>query len=221
MSNKTLEHTINILFLISLLCLSVWLASRLFFDKQNIPEIKTTQLQEQVAKSQLSDYDNFKTMKQLEVAIKAKTNGDVATGKSLKKHYRLNAKNSIESAYIYIEASVNGKPLGFYDDIYLKINNKGGHLILDDNLLPVPQSENVSAYLLPLASISYKPSRDAKKEKFILNNDFLSSINETQNINIAAHLNSKKKNKVLIKVVIGYDCLDDIKCEVNSYHSPS
>jgi len=165
---------------------------------------------------QYPDYENFNSMNILKIAENHKIKGNVATGKSLTATFNLNEKNSIESAYIYIEASVNGKPLGFYDDIYLKINNKGGHLMLDNNLLPVPQKENVSTYFLPLASISYKPSRDAKKETFEVNHDFLANINETQSVDIMAHINSKKKNKVLIKVQIGYACIDKKGCTLQN-----
>ena len=218
--SKTLvEHILNIIFLISLLVLSLWLGYRVYQSTKtqdatgsmpHIAEIKQSQ------QSQYPDYENFNAMKILKIAEHYKIKGNVATGKSLTKKFKLNEKNSIESAYIYIEASVNGNPLGFYDDIYLKINNKGGHLMLDNNLLLVPQKENVSTYLLPLASISYKPSRDAKKETFEVNHDFLEDTNETQSLDILAHINSKKKNKVLIKVQIGYACLDAKDCKLQN-----
>ena len=65
-----------------------------------------------------------------------------------------------------------------------------------------------------LDSISYKPSRDAKKETFEVNYDFLANITETQSVDITAHINSNKKNKVFIKVQIGYTCLDDKNCKL-------
>lgn len=182
-------------------------------DKAQEQQTITTQTTQQ---SQYPDYDNFNASKQLEISKNYETKGSVSGDGSLKKYFKLNEKNSIESAYIYIEASVNGKPLGFYDDLYLKINNTGGHLIKDSNFLQVPQKENISTYLLPLASISYKPNRDSKSHKFEANHDFLNTINETKKFDIVAHINSKKKDKVLIKVIVGYSCLDNINCNLHS-----
>ena len=213
MINKTItSYIILTIILLSGSILSFFVRQKLETKQQ--PQEQTTITTAQIQQSQYPDYDNFNASKQLTIAENYATTGNVANGESLKEYFKLNATNSIESAYIYIEASVNGKPLGFYDDLYLKINNHGGHLIKDNNFLPVPQKENVSTYLLPLASISYKPSRDSKTHQFQNNQDFLISINETQKLDIIAHINSKKKNKVLIKVIIGYNCLDDIQCNL-------
>lgn len=214
MSKKTLEHILNVVFLFALLFLSIWLGYGLF-RSANLKQSEHANSYVKAQQSQYPDYDNFNTSKQLEVVENFKTIGNVANGKSLKKYFLLNEKNSIESAYIYIEASVNGKPLGFYDDLYLKINNTGGHLIKDSNLLQAPPRQNVSVYLFPLSSISYKPNRDSKLHKFVTNYDFLTNINESQKLDIVAHINSKKKDKVLIKVTIGYSCFDGINCNFN------
>jgi hypothetical protein len=209
MINKTItSYIILTTILLSGSILSFFVRQKLETKQQ--PQAQPITIAPPTQQSQYPDYDNFEDMTQLNIAENVEIKGNVTIkGSSLNKSFQLNAKNSIESAYIYIEASVNGKPLGFYDDIYLKINGIGGHLIKDENLLPAPQKENISTYFLPLASISYKPNRGSKKSDYNNNNDFLSIINESQKFEIIAHINSKKKSKVFIKITVGYNCIDD------------
>lgn len=165
-----------------------------FVDKVELPQ------------STHPDYDNFIKMNSLVIGEDIATNGSVATGKSFRKKYALSNKNSIEASYLYIEASVNGRPLSVYDDLYLKINDIGGHIIIDKNSLPVLQKEDMSVYLFPLNAISFKKDVDAKPSQFSNDFNFLDSINNTGSFSILAHINSQRKNKRIIKISIGYDC---------------
>lgn len=177
--------------------------------------LNSNQVQESII-SKYPDYENFIKMNNFLIAENFFTNGSVSKGKSLNKKYQLNDVNSIGDTYLYIEASINNTPLrsAFEEDIYLKINNIGGHVIIDKNSLPTISKDGISVYLFPLNSISFKANINTKPSEYKYNFNFLNLINNSGKFNIVAHINSERNNKKFIKIAIGYDCQKDKLCSI-------
>lgn len=125
-------------------------------------------------------------------------------------------KGKFSRAYLYIEALVDyTRPLTSWDGIYFTINYWGGHLVVDDNILPVPPSE-MSRYLYNLRSISFYETLEHKLNKtFIYANTSLFSLFTENNIlNIRVTISSDRPGRVLREVSIYYECFEGSNCDI-------
>ena len=66
----------------------------------------------------------------------------------------LTVHGKIARAYVYVEASVNNKPISKFESVYIKFNGLGGHLFRP-NSLPAPALENATRLLYALNDVSY------------------------------------------------------------------
>jgi len=129
---------------------------------------------------------------------------------------RYKVKGIFSRAYLYIEAVVDyGRPLTSWDDFYFKANNLGGHLITDENLLPIPASA-FTRYLYDLRSISYYPSIDDKSErknkKYSFN--FFDLLKNDTMLNIVAAISSDRPGRIMKEVSIYYECFEGSGCNI-------
>ena len=130
------------------------------------------------------------------------------------KKYRVTGKFS--RAYLYIEALVDyERPLTAWDDFVFRVNGIGGHLIVDDNNLPVPPSETTK-YLYDLRSISYYPQITDKQRKInrIDNNNFFSLLRGESLLNVSVYVSSDRPGRVMREVTIYYECLGGSDCKI-------
>ncbi|MFZ5982476.1 MAG: hypothetical protein ACOYS2_02825 [Patescibacteria group bacterium] len=125
-------------------------------------------------------------------------------------------KGKFSRAYLYIEAFVdNNRPLTSWDDIYFSMNYMGGHLITDDNLLPVPEGDS-SRYLYNLNSISYFPKikdkEQNKNEKKDMNLFWM--LQDGNPISFHVSVSSNRPGRVIKEASIYYECLDNYECSI-------
>lgn len=122
----------------------------------------------------------------------------------------------ISRAYLYIEAVVDyQRPLTVWDDFYFKINEFGGHLMSDTNLLPVPPS-NVSRFLYDFRSISYFPSIRAKEKAFAkqLDLNFFKLLQNGSTLDVIASISSDRPGRNMKEVSIYYECFKGSDCAI-------
>ena len=69
----------------------------------------------------------------------------------------------IARAYLFVRASLDGKPLSKYESVYVKLNDAGGHLFRPRSLAVPPSDATALLYALDdvsyLASVPYDESR--------------------------------------------------------------
>lgn len=131
-------------------------------------------------------------------------------------HKRYEVKGKFSRAYLYIEAVVDYKrPLTVWDDFYFKVNGLGGHLIPDNNVLPVPPSE-ISRYLYDLRSISYYPTiKDKEKKGNRYNNiNLFVLLQDGIVLDIVTSISSDRPGRVMKEISIFYECFEGTKCNV-------
>lgn len=131
-------------------------------------------------------------------------------------HKKYKVVGKFSRAYLYIEAAVDyGRPLTVWDDFYFKINGFGGHLISDENLLPVPPGD-ISRFVYDLRSISYFPSisnkeRNKNKQSNI---NFFVLLQDGVNLDMEATISSDRPGRVIKEVSIYYECFEGSECEI-------
>lgn len=133
---------------------------------------------------------------------------------ALEKQYRV--KGRFARAYLYTETIVDyTRPLTAWDDIYFKINGFGGHLIKDENLLPVPPGE-ISIYLYDLRSISYYPEIKDKenRENKVKNYNLFYLFQDTVTLNIKVFISSDRPGRIMKEVAIYYECYEGSECAI-------
>jgi len=119
-------------------------------------------------------------------------------------------KGKFSRAYLYIEAAVDhNRPLTIYDALYFTIDNWGGHLLSNENLLPVPPSD-ISKYLYDLRSISYSSGK-----KVFNNINFFALMQNGITLDIHASVSSDRPGRVLKEVSIYYQCAEASNCAVD------
>lgn len=126
------------------------------------------------------------------------------------------AKGSFSRAYLYIEALVDyDRPLTSWDGIYFTINYWGGHLVLDDNILPVPPS-GISRYLYNLGSISFYKTLEDKLNRLRLyaNNSLFSLFTDGNTLNIIITISSDRPGRVIREATIYYECFQGSNCDI-------
>lgn len=132
----------------------------------------------------------------------------------INKTYLVSGKFS--RAYLYIEAIVDyTRPLTSWDGIYFTMNNWGGHLVNDDNLLSVPSSDT-SRILYNLRSISFYGTLEDKLNKTNLysNINLFSLLQDTNILNIVVTISSDRPGRILREVSIYYECFEGSSCDI-------
>lgn len=132
----------------------------------------------------------------------------------VKKNYI--AKGQFSRAYLYINALVdNDRPLTSWDDFYFTMNQMGGHLIPDKNLLPAPGGDS-SKYLYNLNSISYFPGiRDKEQNKNKKSDmNFFWMLQDGNDLSIHVAVSSNRPGRVIKETSIYYECLNGSDCSI-------
>ncbi|GAI40490.1 unnamed protein product, partial [marine sediment metagenome] len=133
---------------------------------------------------------------------------------AIDRHYKI--KGRFARAYLYSEAIVDyGRPLTAWDDIYFNINGFGGHLIKDENLLPVPPGET-SIYLYDLRSISYYPEIKNKENRENRHNNInlFYLLQDSVTLDIRVFISSDRPGRIMKEVAIYYECFEGSDCGI-------
>jgi hypothetical protein len=129
---------------------------------------------------------------------------------------RFKVQGKFSRAYLYIEAEVDyEKPLTVWDDVYFKINDKGGHLIIDGNNLPMPPIDS-SRYLYDLHSISYFPKINDKEnwKNKKTNDNLFDLLQDGKKLYVITSISSDRPGRVMKEISIYYECFKGSKCSI-------
>jgi len=125
-------------------------------------------------------------------------------------------KGKFSRAYLFIDALVDyERPLTVWDDFYFTVDNYGGHLIPDENALPIPPGSS-SRYLYDLRSISYYPSIKDKEKQINkqINKNLFNLLMDGDTISITASISSDRPGRVMKEVSIYYECFEGSNCSI-------
>lgn len=129
---------------------------------------------------------------------------------------RYEVKGEFSRAYLYIEGSVDyGRPLTTWDDFYFSLNSFGGHLIDEDNSLPVPPGD-FSRYLYDLRSISYYPTIQDKEKRINkkVDVDLFRFFHDGAVFNISTTISSNRPGRIMEEVSLYYECFEGSSCNI-------
>ncbi len=133
---------------------------------------------------------------------------------AIEKRYKI--KERFARVYLYAEVIVDYKrPLTAWDSIYFKMGDFGGHLIKDENLLPVPPGDT-SIYLYDLRSVSYYPTIQDKenRENRVNNFSLFNLLQDTAVFNIMVFISSDRPGRIMKEVSIYYECYENYDCGI-------
>lgn len=132
----------------------------------------------------------------------------------INKHYKV--KGGFSRAYLYIEGSVDyGRPLTNWDDFYFSLNGFGGHLISDENSLPVPPG-SYSRYLYDLRSVSYYPTMKDKEKRVNkkVNINLFGFFRDGVAFDVSVTISSNRPGRIMKEVSLYYECFEGSSCNI-------
>jgi|SRR3989338_3379169 len=217
MVNKDKAANIGLsIFLFSLAVLLLIFSIKQQFDEKKRSEALQEQIQKTVDEavqqkpSELPDYESLTRLKKLEVVpnFESWTPQSVLDPSKMSRKIILN-KGSLAKGYIYLRLSLDGRALSQWESIYVKMNDRGGHLFRPQSLA-VPKSDKTELlfalnYIPFLFDIPYNerftPAVTSWFELFIPNNevDFISFI-------------SSRKPAIIEEISLYYECSKDSDC---------
>jgi hypothetical protein len=123
---------------------------------------------------------------------------------------RLAVEGRLGSGYLYVKASVDGKPLTGFDDVYVKLVDAvgadiGGHLIASKGLT-TPSSESFTEMLFPLDDVKYKASYTMSQDEAVSGN-FLAFLNEHGDSSVISFSSTARRGKIE-ELSVYFECAD-------------
>lgn len=196
---------------------------------ENTPSQQVQQAQVETLKvmpSQYPDYDAIKgknkdpKIKQVNITKDCPPGGCISKKPAYTNFDDINKKYSVKGkfsrVYLYIEALVDySRPLTSWDDIYFKLNDRGGHLIPEGNVLSTPPGDT-STYLYDMRMISYYPTLENKMKKTSKHDDFnmFELLGDGSTIKIVAAISSNRPGRVMKEFSIYYECYEGSECSI-------
>jgi hypothetical protein len=146
--------------------------------------------------------------------------GNNSTLGSITKSIKVNGKFS--RIYLFFEGTIDGRPISAFDDLYFKIKpDFGGHIVIDENSLPVPPGETTKQ-LYSLESISFFPTIINKREKTkeSVNYDLLQYFKDGATLELVSFISSERAPRKIKELSLYYECAKDdkgniIACSIN------
>jgi hypothetical protein len=120
-------------------------------------------------------------------------------------------KGSLAKAYLFIGASVSSSPLTQWESVYVKMNNKGGHIFRPLSLA-VPASTSTQL-LFALNQVPYLTSAPYSELKKPLFTDWFALFKDKSEINITSFISSLRPAKI-DELILYYQCLDEDSCNI-------
>lgn len=109
---------------------------------------------------QPSEYPDYDALKSLKVVVVASSTSSSEAGKNIVEDgitKRLLITGKFARLYLFVETSVDQKPLTDWDSFYMKIADQGGHLYRPDSL-KVPSDDRVTRLLFNTSVVPYLSS---------------------------------------------------------------
>ncbi len=113
--------------------------------------------------------------------------------------------------YLYIEASVNNKPLTQYESLYIKFNNTGGHLFRPQSL-KIP-ADTITRLLYPINNIPYLSSIPYSENKTPITTNWFNLLKDDSLITVDIFISSLKP-ALINKIILYYDCAESSDCKI-------
>lgn len=221
MANKTKAANIGVtIFLLSLAVLLLIFSVKQQFEAKKQSEVIQNQVQKTVDQaiqqsqtqksSELPDYESLTRLKKLILVsgFESWTPNSELDPTKMSRKIILN-KGSLAKGYIYLKVSLDGKALSQWESIYVKMNDRGGHLFRPQSL-EVPKSDKTELlyalnYIPYLFDIPYN-------ERFIpaVTNwfEFFTPNNEVE---VTSFISSRKP-AILEEIALYYECSKDSDC---------
>ncbi|MDD5726300.1 MAG: hypothetical protein PHC53_02710 [Patescibacteria group bacterium] len=165
-------------------------------DVQQIQKtIDTKVAQTTTTPSIYPDFDSRLTMAKLTVLSDFESWTPKATKDPSKtKRVIILEKGKIAKGYIYIRASLNGKPLTQWESVFLTMNFKGGHLFRPQSL-PLPTGD-VTELFYALNDIPYLPSVPYSEQRQPAHVDWSKYFNDKGRIVMDTFISSMRPAKI-------------------------
>lgn len=211
MTKKWLNSIISFITIVIVGVIVVFFSSLIIPQDQNLINEAVEEIEKNQNKpSDFPDYDllaNFHSFLVTQNVISFAKDPNNIIGRTKK---IINPQGEFERAYLLIEASVDdGKPLSAYDDIYLTLNLKGGHLLTTSSLNTPPN--DISSLLFSAQEMLYKTSKDPGEIKML---DVLNVLNENKKVEIDTFLSTAREGGEIRNFVIFYECAEDSSCSI-------
>lgn len=121
-------------------------------------------------------------------------------------------EGELAKGYLYVKASVDGKPITRWESIYISMNYRGGHLLRTKGLA-VPQGEKTEL-LYALDDISYVETIPYKENDEYSKTNWFNLFRPGSQIRIDAFISSLKP-AIIEEMTIYYECADFSECKLS------
>jgi len=113
--------------------------------------------------------------------------------------------------YLYVEVSVNNKPLTQYESLYIKFNNEGGHIFRPQSL-KIPAG-TITRLLYAINNIPYLSSIPYSESKTPLTTNWFNFFKDDSLITVNIFISSLKP-ATINKIMLYYDCAEGSDCKI-------
>ncbi len=194
---------------------SMWAASLFVNDEvepPNQPIGSTTTVP--VKPSDFPDFDLLNSMKNISVVTDTESSASTTPAQEIRN--RLEIAGNFSRVYLYVEVSVNSKPLTDWDSIYVDLNSSffgydglGGHLFRP-NSLPAPKNDNVTrllfnGYGIPYIKLPYASSKSPSTSDWITN--VFNQSTETRVIRMDSYISTTQEGTIHL-IALYYSCAE-------------
>jgi len=131
---------------------------------------------------------------------------------------KLKSEGKFARAYLYVETSVNDKPISQFESVYALLNEKGGHLFRP-NSLKTPPSNNRTRLLFALNDLSYIPKSiyelrpvGYSETKSFRKTSWFSDIDNNEELHFIGFLGSVVDGFIDAKIY--YECQNGSECKI-------
>lgn len=160
--------------------------------------------------SNFSDYESLSSLKKVIIASNFSSWSPSSTlDDGMIKRAVILDKGQLSKGYIYVRASIEGKPLTQWESTYLTMNYVGGHLFRPQSL-PLPSSSKTEL-LYALNSVPYLSDIPYNEQKTPSVANWFVYFNDGNVINLTSFISSLKP-ALLEELTIYYQCVDNNDC---------
>lgn len=125
---------------------------------------------------------------------------------------RLHSEGTFSKGYLYVRASIDDAAFTKWESIYVKMNDRGGHLFRS-RTLPIPAATKTEL-LYALDDVTYLPSVPYSEARTPEVADWFTFIREGGDMTVYTFISSLRPAQVE-EIALYYDCIEDGSCSLS------
>jgi len=162
--------------------------------------------------SEYPDYDILKNLTPLTlIENKVSWSPEGKKEKIIAYEIKLKSTGQFAKIYLYTEVSSDNKPFTQYESLYIRFNNKGGHIFRPQSL-KIP-ADTITRLLYAINNIPYLSGIPYSESKTPLTTNWFNFFKDDSLITVNIFISSLKP-ALINKIMLYYDCVEGSDCKI-------